>query len=268
MPDKRSPRIGILEEMTLPEVKAFGPEIVVIPIGSTEPHGPHLAYCTDTLATRDAAERGTVLANERGTRALCYPTLPITLNTNVAFPFALSLRVSTFLGTLRDLCEQIERQGVRRILLVNGHGGNTSAIGAFLRDWAHRGTPGTPGAADRAFVCCITNLSPRAAEVVEHASEHGGEEETLEVLAARPELVRMDKLADLPWGKPAVGILRDPHVAWARAWHLHCPESAGGDSRAATPEKAARLAQLNAEWIADVICDLCSVPWSDRYPYS
>jgi len=267
MGDERKPRMGILEEMTLPEVEAFDPEIVVIPCGSTEPHGPHLPYCPDTACLRDVAEGGTVLANERGVRALCYPTLPIGLNVNFGWPFALSMKVPTYIQMLMDLCEQIEKQGVRRILLVNGHGGNTSALHAFQRQWAHRGCGGMPGAEDHAFVCTVLRRSPRGAEIAEHASDHAGEAETLEMLAIRPELVRHDKLDEFKWGKPAVKILEHPRIHWVKPWHLHLPSAAGGETRTVNMENAKKLQQLNHEWIADVICDLCSIPWSGRYPY-
>ena len=58
MSDEAKPRMGILDEMTLPEVEAFEPEIVVIPLGSTEPHGPHLPYCCDALAVQTNASAG------------------------------------------------------------------------------------------------------------------------------------------------------------------------------------------------------------------
>lgn len=266
-PGADRPRMGILEEMTLPEVEAFDPEIVVIPCGSTEPHGPHLPYCPDTACLRDIAEQGTVLANERGTRALCYPTLPVGLNVNFGWPFALSMKVPTYIQMLMDLCEQIEAQGVRRILLVNGHGGNTAAIQAFQRQWAHRGCGGMPGAEDHAFVCSLLRRSPKSDQVIEHPSNHAGEAETLEMMAVRPELVRMDKLDDFPFGEPAIDVLESPRLYWVRPWHLHVPQGAGGEAREVTAEKAERLHRLNAEWVADVICELCSLPWSDRYPY-
>jgi len=267
MADERKPRMGILEEMTLPEVEAFDPQIVVIPVGSTEPHGPHLPYCSDTLCVRTVAEMGTVLANQRGTRALCYPALPVGLNVNFAWPFALSMKVPTYIRMLMDLCEQIEKRGVRRILIVNGHGGNTSAIHAFQRDWAHRGVGGMPGAEDHAFVCSALRRSPKHTDVVEHPSDHAGEAETLEVMAARPELVRTEKLDEFRWQRPAVKMLEEPRVHWVRPWHLHVPAAAGGETRSVTKEKAELLAQLNGQWIAGLIVDLCRTPWSDRYPY-
>ena len=267
MPDTAAPRMGILDEMTLPEVQAFDPEIVLIPLGSTEPHGPHLPYCQDALAVRTSCEDGTVLANERGVRALCYPALPIGLNVNFGWPFALSLKVPTYMAMLMDLCEQIEAEGVRRILLVNGHGGNTSAVHAFLRQWAHRGVAGTPGAEGHAFVCCLSGGSSKARELITYPSNHAGEGETLRMMAMRPELVRTDKLDNFPFEKPALDILDNPALHWVRPWHLHVPRAAGGETRHVTQENAEKLNQFVGEWVADVICELCSVPWSDRHPY-
>jgi creatinine amidohydrolase len=267
MSDDPKPRMGILDEMTLPEIEAFDPEIVVIPLGSTEPHGPHLPYCIDALKVQSVAEEGTVLANQRGVRALCYPTLPVGMNVNFGWPFALSFKVSTYIAMLTDLCEQIEATGVRRILLLNGHGGNTSVIDAFLRQWAHRGMAGMPGAEDHAFVCSVLRRSPRAGEVVTHRSDHGGEAETLEAMAIRPDLVRMDTLKEFPLQDPAVEILKNPLFHWVKPWHMYLPEGAGGETRNVTMENAKKLQVLNNEWVADVICDLCSIPWSDRYPY-
>jgi len=267
MPDSPKRRLGILDEMTLPEVQAFDPEIVVIPCGSTEPHGPHLPYCPDTACLRDVAEGGTVLANGRGVRALCYPTLPVGLNVNFGWPFALSMKVPTYIAMLMDLCEQIEKQGVRRILLVNGHGGNTAALHAFQRQWAHRGVGGMPGAEDHAFVCSVLRRSPKAGEVVTHRSDHAGEAETLEMMAIRPELVRMHQLKEFVHQDPAIEILDHPSVHWVKPWHLHLPSAAGGETRTVNMDNAKKLRVLNSEWVAGVICDLCSIPWSGRYPY-
>jgi creatinine amidohydrolase len=268
MSDQAKPRHGILEEMTLPEVEAFDPEIVVIPVGSTEPHGPHLAYGCDKFLTGHISEAGVLLAIRRGTRALCYPTLPIGLNVNFAWPFALSFQVPTFMAMLTDLCTQIEAWGVRRILLVNGHGGNTAAIQAFQRQWAQRGVAGMPGAEHHAFVCSITSRAPDADSLIQHWSDHAGEAEVMELMAARPELVRHEQLKEFVHSEPEVGILKSPKVHWVKPWRLYLPEGARGETRTATREQAAKLHAMNAQWVADVICDLCSVPWSDRYPYA
>ena len=57
-----TPRMGVLEEMTMDEVRAFDTEVVVLPVGSTEPHGYHLPYGTDTIRVRATSEDATVRA--------------------------------------------------------------------------------------------------------------------------------------------------------------------------------------------------------------
>ncbi len=264
----KQPRMGILEEMTLDEVRGFDPEVVVVPVGSTEPHGPHLPYCIDTVEARCFAEGATMIANSQGARVLCYPTLAISLDVNFSgYPFALSLRVKTFMCVLRDICEQIERQSVRKIVIANVHGGNYSVVEAFLREWSHRGVAGTAGAEDRAFVCAAYWPSMKADEVLEHASDHAGENEVLACLDQCPELLRKDKLADFKPEQQIVKSLDNPKVRWVKPWHLYLPAGANGETREITPEKARKFMQLNAEGLAELLLELSQTPWSDTFPY-
>lgn len=263
------PRMGILDEMTMDEVRDFQPEVVVLPVGSTEPHGYHLPYCTDAIRVRTTCEEATVRANAKGARVLCYPTLPIGMNVNFqAFPFALGVRLETFLHTLRDLCEQIEAHGVRKISIINGHGGNTQALGAFLRQWAERGVGGMPGAEDRAFVCAGHARSRSNEDIVRHPSNHAGEAETLEVMAVAPHLVRMEKARDYPSRRAIVDGLEGPGAVWVKPWHRFLPDCAQGEAREADPERAARLFDLNAQSLADFLIELSAAPWSADFPYA
>ncbi|MHC4397250.1 MAG: creatininase family protein [Planctomycetota bacterium] len=264
----KKPRMGILEEMTMDEVQDFRPEVVVVPVGSTEPHGPHLPYCSDTIEARCFAEDATMIANSRGARVLCYPVLPISLDVNFSgYEFALSLRVKTFMRVLRDICEQIERQGVRKIVIANLHGGNYSVVEAFLREWSHRGIAGTPGAEERAFVCAAYWPFPKAAELIEYESDHGGENEVLAVMAERPELLRKDKLAEFKSQQHIVKALDNPNVRWVKPWHLYLPEGACGETRKVMPEKAEKFVKLNAEGLAELLVELSETPWSEYFPY-
>lgn len=261
-------RIGILEEMTLDEVRAFDPEIVIVPIGSTEPHGPHLPYCTDTLLARHTAEGATVIANQADVKALCYPALPISLDVNfTALPFALSFKVRTFMDLLMDLCEQIEQQGVRKIVLINGHGGNPDAIGAFLREWSHRGLAGTAGAVGRAFICSINWPSAKANELIEHPSDHAGQAEVLHLVAMRRDLLRTERLSNFTARQPKVESLDRTEVQWVKPWHLYLPQCAHGDTGDVDREKAERFVRANNEAVAEVIIELARTPWSESFPY-
>ncbi|MGB2952148.1 MAG: creatininase family protein, partial [Gaiellaceae bacterium] len=104
---------------------------IVLPLGSTEQHG-YLSLGTDNIL----AERVSLEAAE----PLGVPVLPVlpyglTPYFAAAYPGSPTLRIETFLGVVRDLLDSLYRQGFRRFLLVNGHGGNTPA-GPLTREWS------------------------------------------------------------------------------------------------------------------------------------
>lgn len=101
----------------------------ILPTGSTEQHA-YLSLSVDTiLAARLACEVGD-LAD-----VPVYPVIPYGLAQQwTAFPGTVSLRVQTYLALIRDVLDSIRGAGFRRILLINGHGGNAPAQG-MLREW-------------------------------------------------------------------------------------------------------------------------------------
>jgi len=102
---------------------------IVLPLGSTEQHG-YLSLGTDNIL----AERVSLEAAEPlGVPVL--PVLPYGLTPGFAtFPGSPSLRLETYAALLRDLLDSLYRQGFRRFLLVNGHGGNTPGS-SLAREW-------------------------------------------------------------------------------------------------------------------------------------
>lgn len=257
---------GILTEMTIDEVEAFDPEVVVFGIGSTEPHGPHLPYGTDTIQTEAVCRRATVRANARGARALMYPVLPIGNNVNFkAYPFACRIGVRTLMDVVLDVIEAVEQEGVGKVVLVNGHGGNTDTLEAALRDHAGRHDPG-----EGAFVC-LTSISgaipEEASEQIEHPSPHGGERETARVMHLRPDLVREEAFAEFPMLEPTVETLRSEKVTYVPRWDAYLPESAGGETRESTAEKGEALVDGAADWIADLLVELDGASLHGTFPY-
>jgi creatinine amidohydrolase len=103
---------------------------VVLPIGSTEQHG-YLSLETDNiLAERVSAEAAEPLG------VLVLPVLAYGLTPSFAsYPGSPTLRLATFAAVLRDLLDSLQGQGFRRLLLVNGHGGNIAG-GSLTREWA------------------------------------------------------------------------------------------------------------------------------------
>lgn len=102
----------------------------VLPLGSTEQHG-YLSLSVDSiLSERVAVEAADPLG------VPVFPTLAYGLTPYFrAYPGSLTLRVNTYLRVVRDLLDGLFEQGFRRVLVVNGHGGNSPAQG-LLGEWA------------------------------------------------------------------------------------------------------------------------------------
>jgi creatinine amidohydrolase len=121
-----------IRDLNWMQVEAYleGDDRVVLPLGSTEQHG-YLSLETDNiLAERVAAEA----AEPVGVPVL--PVLPYGLTPSfAAFPGSPTLRVQTFVAVVRELLDSLYGQGFRRVLIVNGHGGNPPARAA-AQEWA------------------------------------------------------------------------------------------------------------------------------------
>ncbi len=121
----------LISEMNWMQVEQYlkGDDRCILPTGSTEQHA-YLSLCVDTILSSR-------LAREVGDRANVpvYPVIPYGLAQQwTAFPGSVSLRIQTYLALIRDVLDSIRRAGFRRILLINGHGGNAPAQG-MLREW-------------------------------------------------------------------------------------------------------------------------------------
>ncbi len=102
---------------------------VVLPLGSTEQHA-YLSLMTDAILAERVAVEAAEPLGVPVFPALAYGITPYFL----AFPGSLSLRVSTYLAVVRDLLDALAAQGAKRIMLVNGHGGNSPAA-SLAGEW-------------------------------------------------------------------------------------------------------------------------------------
>ncbi len=121
----------LISEMNWMQVEEYvkDDDRCILPTGSTEQHA-YMSLCVDTiLAARLAKDVGDLAG------VPVYPVLPYGLAQQwTAFPGTVTLRVRTYLALIRDVLDSIRRAGFRRILLINGHGGNAPALG-MLKEW-------------------------------------------------------------------------------------------------------------------------------------
>src|SRR5262249_39907546 len=117
----------ILAEQTHAAVREVRWQAALLPFGATEPHNLHMPYGTDTFQAEELARRACAPAWEQGARGALVPAIPDGVNTNhlkVPGGLACSVTPTTLLALISDLVESLSLQGVKKLVLLNGHGGN------------------------------------------------------------------------------------------------------------------------------------------------
>ncbi|HEV8403857.1 MAG TPA: creatininase family protein, partial [Candidatus Limnocylindrales bacterium] len=189
------PPTVFLGEMTNPEVEAFvrDHDTVLVPVGSTEQHGPHGPLLTDVLVPVEVARRvapraGAAVAPSI-TYGLSYP--------HVGFTGVVHLRIATFMAVVEDVAVGLATMGFRRVVFLNGHYDNTLAIAYACANAAPRLPEGA-----RAFpVNYWDGMTPEeAAEFFgPTAGLHANRAETSAVMAIDPALVDIEAAnAEMP----------------------------------------------------------------------
>lgn len=250
-----------LAETNYGAVRAGAPfEVAVLPFGATEPHNFHLPYGTDTLQVDVLADRACAAASERGARIVRLPTIPYGTETNqMKFPLAMNLNPTTLAAVIGDLVASLQTHGVRKCLLLNGHGGNDFK-------WLLRQMYGTTSV--HLFLCNWFKLaSDRYPELFDDAGDHAGEMETSMVLAHAPDLVRMDQAGPGAMASTTLEAVNRGWIEITRPWHLLTADSGAGDPRPATAEKGHALTEVVVERLSDFLVELSASPVTDQFPY-
>lgn len=119
----------ILQEMSWEEVEAYleTRDDAVLPVGSTEQHGPIGLIGTDALCATAVAEGAAALAGAIMLPPVAYTPAPF----NMAFPGTISVSETTFSALLSDIIAALASQGFRRLYVLNGHGANLAPLRAL-----------------------------------------------------------------------------------------------------------------------------------------
>jgi creatinine amidohydrolase len=240
-------------QLTAAEINALAESnaVVIVPIGSTEQHGPHLPTQVDSLLVHEIALRAARLATAT-TPVVVTPTVWCGLaEHHMSLGGTLSLDLTTFFAFLRCICRSLVRQKFRRILLLNGHGGNIAALTAIVNELAVEfGAP-----------ISATTYWPLASEAFARILErqktvrHACEAETSMLLALSPELVDMSRTdhAVGPTERELTEVVGNDAVHRWRSFKSRTHHGAIGDARTANADKGQRLLAAAAEAVAKII---------------
>jgi len=231
--------------------------IAVLPLAATEQHGPHLPVGTDVYIAD---------AYLACVRALLPPKLPVTFLPiqpvgisieHVDYPGTLTLPTEVALQSWRAIGDSVARAGIRKLVIVTSHGGNSAAMTLVAQDlradhrmlvvttsWARFGVP------DGLF----------SADELRHGI-HGGAVETSIMLARHPELVRSEAIADFP--SAGAEMERNYRVLSTQrpapmAWQTQDLNAGGavGDATQATAEKGERVLDHGARAFCALLEDV------------
>ena len=168
-----------LPESTWTDVRDADADVAVLPVGSTEQHGPHAPLGVDSLTAAAVAEAGAErYADEYGGEPLVGPTIPVGVaEEHRAFDGTLWVSEDTFRAYVRETMESFVHHGVERVVVANGHGGNVDALreacGRFSRDGPGYAVPFTwfDAVAKDAFRRAYNKISPPCTVKVERGEE-------------------------------------------------------------------------------------------------
>ena len=247
----------LIAETNWKTVSEFTYEVAVLPWGATEPHNYHLPYATDNMESEYVAAEAGRLAWEKGARVAILPAVPFGVQTGMLdLPFAVNMNPSTQEAVLGDIARSLEGQGIRKLLVLNGHGGNN------FRQMIRELQP------DLGVLLLAADWY-RAADWDEYFTEpgdHAGEFETSAMMHIRPDLVRpLSEAGDGHERKFRLKAMKEGWVWAPREWSEITEDTGVGNPKLATAEKGTRFLEACTRKLADFLVELADTDPGDIY---
>lgn len=248
----------ILAENNWKSLKDERFEVAILPWGATEAHNFHLPYGTDNYEADTLAGEAAGYAWERGARAVVLPTIPYGVNTGQADIYLdMNLNPSTQLAILDDITATLDRQGLRKLIVFNSHGGNN--FKPLLRELGLRYPH---------MLICMTNWfqALNRDNFVRAKGDHADAVETSLMLSIRPELV----LGREDWGKGTsfplkIGAFSSGWAWMERKWSQATVDTGVGDPSEATAATGDAIRKALQEQLGEFILEFSKADPDDLY---
>ena len=248
--------------------------VAVLPLGATEQHGPHLPLSVDTDLV-DGVVNACLPHLAADAPVLFLPTQTVGLSPEHArFAGTLTLKAETVIRLWTDIGESVAASGVKKLVLLNAHGGQVSVMDIVARDL--RARLGMLVYSVSWFNLPLVDEAGRDVNALFSAEEHrfgvhAGDVETSMMLALRPERVRMDKAQhfhstsqDRAARFPILGNGKSAKLAWQM--QDYNPQGAAGNAAAATADKGQALVQAAGRSLARLLVEIDQLPADTLVP--
>lgn len=234
-------------------------ELAILPWGATEAHNYHLPYATDVIEADRIAAEAARLAWEEGGEVIVLPTIPYGVNTGQTdIKLDINMHPSTQAAVLNDVLEVLNRQGIRKLLILNSHGGNN--FKPIVRELGVKYP-------EMFIAFCNWFQALDKSEYFENPDgDHAEEMETSLVLYLTPNLVRpLDEAGEGDERKFRIQAFRESW-AWAeRKWSEVTVDTGVGNPKKATAEKGEAFFLDVTRKLGEFLLDLVNADLDDMY---
>jgi len=248
-----------LAETNLHRLSQRRDEVAVLPVGAIEAHNRHLPEGQDLRHTTCVARRCCELAWKECEAVICLPAIPYGVDCNLmAFPLTIHVSQATLDAMVRDVVESLHKHGIRKIVIINGHGGNdfTPLIRQIQSDLPVH-----------VFVCNWWTVGQdRYGEIFEEPDDHAGEFETSVALALYPGLVEPEVAGD-GQARPFRFEALEQGWVWTSRDFSKLNDSCGvGDPSRASAEKGRQYLDLVCDRISRFLGELAQATIDEHFP--
>lgn len=248
----------ILAESNWKYIKDQHFDLAVLPWGATEAHNYHLPYATDVYEADAIAAESARIAWEKGAKLTVLPTIPFGVNTGQAdIKLDINLNPSTQAAILEDIIEVLNRQGVKKLLVLNSHGGNN--FRTMLRELGLK--------FPEMFLCtCDWFKALDKDRYFQEQGDHADEMETSIIMHLHPDLVLpLEEAGDGSERKIKISGMREGWAWSERRWSQISADTGVGNPKYSTAAKGARFLADVSEKMGQLMYDIARVDTNDLY---
>jgi creatinine amidohydrolase len=255
--------------LTAPQLNAMAARdaIIIVPVGSTEQHGPHLPVMVDYRLATEVARRGAVKLAAAGHPVLVTPTVWTGFaEHHMELGGTITLDYAVFHGVIRGVVRSLARDGFRRICVLNGHGGNIAPLVVAVSEL-------TVELKIPLVYFSYWEIAEAATKaILEYQDKilHACEGETSMMMAVEPALIDRSRLHEAKGpdqDRPEIEALVGKNVFRWQTLNARSRRGVIGNGAAGTPEKGERLLAAMSDRLAEVLgtAELWTAKASERW---